>query len=373
MKKFFFIPLIFICSFSYAAMTARKDIKVGIIINAQSFVAASNEEFIISDASNRKFKLSKGRAKLSFSGGQLLLDTNKIALPAVISSAKGVIFADKKAYRGYLSVVKSAKGINVINVLSVEDYLKGVVAREASPGWPLESLKAQAVISRTYTLANLNKHKHEGFDMCAQTHCQVYGGASSEYLPSNKAVIKTKGEVLVYGGKFAQTVFHANCGGHTEDPKYVWNWAAQTPPYLEGVKCVYCKNAPHSEWEQTIDESFIRSKLSSYRVGKIKSIKVKGKTPAGSAIDIEILHSNGNLTFNAYKFRLAVDAWKIKSATFESIEKNGTKFTFKGKGWGHKVGLCQWGAKGMADAGKKYKRILSFYYPKTEIVKVEYK
>jgi stage II sporulation protein D len=304
------------------------------------------------------------------------LNTNKITLPALITPVKGVIFADKKPYRGYLYIVKSAKGINVINVLPVEDYLRGVVPKESSPSWPMESLKAQAVISRTYTLANLNKHKNEGFDLCSQTHCQVYGGAASEYLASNKAVIETKCEVLAYDGKLAQTVFHANCGGHTEDPKYVWNWTSQTPPYLKGVKCGYCKEAPHSAWESAIDENYIRNKLSSYRVGKIKSIKIKGETPAGSAVDIEILHSNGNLTFNAYKFRLTVDPWQIKSTAFESIEKSiekkRTEFIFKGKGWGHKVGLCQWGAKGMADIGKKYKQILSFYYPKTETVKINY-
>lgn len=367
MRKALLILSLAAFSFSYADAQMRKDIRVGIIQDVVSFSAASNDDFIITDNKGRKYKLSKGKADISYADGKLMLGQNKLDFPATIKPVKGVIFADRKPYRGFLRVVKSKNGFTVINVLSVEDYLKGVVPKESSPAWHIESLKAQAVISRTYTCANLNKHGKEGFDMCSQTHCQVYGGAEAEVLSSNKAVIATNGEVVTYGGKLAQTVFHANCGGHTEDPKYVWNWTALTPPYLKGVKCRYCADAPHSKWESSLEEKFIMKKLSGYRVGNIKSIKVKGVTPAGSAIDAEILHSNGNLTFNAYKFRLAVDAWQIKSTTFDSIEKKGSRFIFKGRGWGHKVGLCQWGAKGMADAGKSYKKILNYYYPGTKI------
>jgi stage II sporulation protein D len=369
MKKILFIFIICACSFSYALAQTRKDIRVGIIVGANSFAAASNEEFVITDGNGDKYKLSKGKIDLSYANGKLVLGQNKLAFPLTIKSSKGIIFADRKPYRGYLNIVKAKNGFTVVNVLPIEDYLKGVVPKESSPSWPQESLKVQSVISRTYTYANLNKHNKEGFDMCSQTHCQVYGGAESEVLSSNKAVVATKGEIVTYDAKLAQTVFHANCGGHTEDPKYVWNWTVSTPPYLKGVKCGYCSDTPHSKWENSLDEKFIMKKLSGYRVGNIKSIKIKGKTDAGSAIDIEILHSNGNLTFNAYKFRLAVDPWQIKSTAFESIEKKGSRFIFKGYGWGHKVGLCQWGAKGMADKGKSYKKILSHYYPGTKLIK----
>jgi stage II sporulation protein D len=368
-KIIVFLILIFFASFAKAGAQTRKDIRVGIIQDAVFLSAAGGGDFIITDAKGAKYKPGKGKADFSFSEGKLAFGKNKLDFPVEIKPVKGVIYADKKAYRGFLRIIKAKKGFTVVNVLPIEDYLKGVVPKESSPSWPMESLKAQAVISRTYTYANLNKHGKEGFDMCSQTHCQVYGAIGAEAASSNKAIEATKGEVVTYDGKLAQTVFHANCGGHTEDPKYVWNWSMQTPPYLKGVKCKYCANAPHSKWESSLEEKFIRNKLSSYRVGEIKSIKVKGRTPAGSAIDVEILHSKGNLTFNAYKFRLAVDAWQIKSTTFESIEKKGSRFIFRGRGWGHKVGLCQWGAKGMADAGKNYKQILKYYYPGTKTEK----
>lgn len=375
MRRFFavFISMLFFIAHAYALNPVRKDIRVGIILNADSFVAASTDDFTVVDADKRRFKLSKGMVKLSSVEGGLLIGKSKLVLPVKIES-KGIIFANKKPYRGYLTVNKTGKDkINIINVLPVEDYIKGVLPKEASPGWHIESLKAQAAISRTYTLANFNKHSSQGFDMCSTTHCQVYGGAGVEAVSCNKAVSATKREVLTYNEKLAQTVFHANCGGHTEDPKYVWNWTASTPEYLKGVKCTYCSGAPHAAWEKGIDEKVIRDKLAAYNVGKIRSIKVKNVTPAGSAKEIEIVHSKGTLMMNAYKFRLAVDAWQIRSTAFDGIKKHGEQFIFKGKGWGHKVGLCQWGAKGMADSGKKYKQILQHYYPKTKLEKAVYK
>ncbi|MCL2144723.1 MAG: SpoIID/LytB domain-containing protein [Endomicrobia bacterium] len=373
MKKILFTAFLLFCfsgiSFAYAA---KKNIKVGVITNADSFTVAATDDYFISDADGKKFKLTKGMTAIAAFEGGFKMGKYTLIPPLRVESSNGIIFADKKAYRGFLTVSKFNARAVVINVLTIEDYLKGVLPKEASPGWGMEALKAQAVISRTYTLANMGKHGGLGFDMCDTTHCQVYSGAAWEALSCNIAISKTKAEILTYGGKLAQTVFHANCGGHTEDPKYVWNWGGVTPEYLKGVKCGYCETAPHAVWEKTLDESFIIEKLSKFGVGKIKSIDIKGKTPAGSAQEIVIDHSKGTLDMNAYKFRIAVDAWQIKSTTFDSIKKDGAKFTFKGKGWGHKVGLCQWGAKGMADKGKKYKNILEHYYPKTKMEKAKY-
>jgi stage II sporulation protein D len=354
------------------AYTAKKNIKVGIITNADSFSAAATDIFFVSDADDKKYKLSKGMTTLTAVEKGFKMRNFILKPPIKIESTNGIIFADKKPYRGFLTVIKFNSRAVVINVLTVEDYLKGVLPKEANPGWGTEALKTQAVASRTYTLANMGRHDSMGFDMCDTTHCQVYGGAAWESLSCNIAIAETKSEVLTYDAKLAQAVFHANCGGHTEDPKYVWGWTNATVEYLKGVKCGYCGNAPHTHWETTLSENFIIQKLSKYGVGKIKSIEVKDVTPAGSAMEVTIRHSKGMFDMNAYKFRLAVDAWKIKSTTFDDIKKDGDKITFKGRGWGHKVGLCQWGAKAMADEGKKYKQILEHYYPKTKVEKVTY-
>jgi stage II sporulation protein D len=365
---------LFIGICAYGAESISPMIRIGVVLNVASVNVGGSGVFVVSDANGKKYNLSRGLTKLSFSGGSLFLEKNKLALPVRIESRNGLVYANKTAYRGYLLINRSGNRINVINVLKIEDYLKGVVPKESNPAWPIETLKAQAVISRTYALANLGKHSSQGFDLCDETHCQVYGGATAESNLSNEAVEETEGEVLLYDGKFAQTVFHATCGGHTESPQYVWGWK-EVPEYLEGVKCNYCKEAPYSQWETYLDESLIRKQLSKVNVdiGEISAIIPKGETPGDSAIDVVIKHSKGEFEMNAYKFRLTVDAWRIKSNTFTSIKKQGDRFYFAGRGWGHKVGLCQWGAKGMGVEGKMHSQILYFYYPGTKISHIKYR
>jgi stage II sporulation protein D len=362
----------FLCCDVYASYEAQENINVGIILGASSFTVGSLDDFFISDALNKKLKLTKGIIEVSCYEEGISIKKHFLLSPLKIESSNGIIFADSKPYRGYLTIIKSENKINVINVLPIEDYIKGVLPAEASANWNIEALKSQAVISRTYAIANLSKHSAQGFDVCSAIHCQVYSGASVEADSCNKAVLETQCKILSYDGKFAHTVFHANCGGHTEDPKYIWNWK-DTPPYLKGVKCGYCAGAPHAKWGKTLSESFIRKQLSDNNIGKIKSIQIKGKTSAGTAKKLKITHSKGEVTLNAYQFRIAVDAGQIKSHAFGFIKTDGDKFHFKGRGWGHKVGLCQWGAKGMAEKGKTYKEILAYFYPGTIIKKVVYK
>ncbi|MDR1511559.1 MAG: SpoIID/LytB domain-containing protein [Endomicrobium sp.] len=355
---------------------AKKTINVGIILNASDFTTGSSKDFLISDASNKKLKFTKGDVKIFCFKKGIRFEKHILSPPLRIEPLNGTIFANSKPYRGYLIVKKTRDKMNVINVIPIEDYLKGVLPKEVGACWGIEALKTQAVISRTYSISNLNKHcdtsdSDQGFDVCSTTHCQVYGGAEVEVDSCNKAILETQCEVLVYDGKLAQTVFHANCGGHTENPKYIWNWE-YTPPYLKGVRCGYCYDSPYTKWESSIDETIIRKKLQNNNIEKIKNIKIKNKTSTGVAKELKISHSNGEFLINAYRFRLAVDAWRIKSHNFNLIKTDGDKFYFKGQGWGHKVGLCQWGTKNMADKGKTYKQILSYYYPGTKVERITY-
>jgi stage II sporulation protein D len=366
------VIIFFLCCNIYASYDVQKNINVGIILNTFSFTVGSLEDFFISDVLNKKLKLTKGIVEILCSEEGLRIKEYFLVPPLKIEPSNGIIFVNSKPYWGHLTIIKSGNKINIINVLPIEDYIKSVLPIETSAKWNIEALKSQAVISRTYAIANLNKHSAQGFDVCSTVHCQVYGGISVEADSCNKAVLKTQCKILSYNGKFAHTVFHANCGGHTEDPKYIWKWK-DTPPYLKGVKCDYCTAAPYTKWEKTLNESFIRAQLSDNNIGKIKSIKIKGKTSAGAAKKLKITHSKGEVTLNAYQFRLAVDAWQIKSHGFDFIKTDGDKFYFKGRGWGHKVGLCQWGAKGMAEKNKTYKEILAYFYPGTIIKKVVYK
>jgi stage II sporulation protein D len=364
---FFLISLIF--SKSYALNVVQKNIRIGIVLNEMSITIESSKDFFVYNSAGEKIKFTKGIVDISCSQSSAHIGKYNLSFPIMIKPSNDVIFVNSKPYKGYLVLKKYGKRMNVINVLDIENYVKGVLPKEVDCDWHIEALKAQAVISRTYAIFNLNRHSAQGFDLCSTTHCQVYGSLKAETKKTNQAVSETNGKVLTYQGKPAQTVFHAACGGYTEDPKHIWNWK-ETPPYLKGVKCCYCDKNPHANWTQVMDEDFVRSKL---KIGKIKNIKIKNKTSSGAAKQLEITYSNGKYVLNAYKFRLCVDAWKIKSHFFNSIKIKNDKIYFNGKGWGHKAGLCQYGAKGMAENGKTYLTILYHFYHGTKIETVNYK
>ncbi|MDR0956467.1 MAG: SpoIID/LytB domain-containing protein [Endomicrobium sp.] len=376
-KKIFVIIVLIISLFyynSYALNNVQKNVSVGIILDIPSCTIGSSKDFFVLDASNKRFKLAKGTVIVLSSKNGVRLGKYNLTLPVRIESSDNKVFVNSNPYSGYLVLKKSANKINVINVLPIEDYIKGVLPKEVGVDWKMEALKTQAVVSRTYVVSNFGRHAAQGFDMCATVHCQVYGGLRTENRSTNQAVTETKRKVLSYKGQFAQTVFHANCGGNTEDPKHVWN-LENAQPYLKSIKCGYCYNAPYSKWEQELDIDFINKKLTNnnINIGKIKNIKIKKETSSSTVKEVEISHSKGKLILNAYKFRLNVDPWKIKSHTFSSIKKYKDKICFKGSGWGHKVGLCQWGAKGMSENGKTYKEILEYFYPGTKVETVTYK
>ncbi|MDR0724293.1 MAG: SpoIID/LytB domain-containing protein [Endomicrobium sp.] len=360
--------IIFPCKSLYALEIRNKNVDIGICINVSSASIGCSKSFIILDIFGKKLKFSKGVVNLDCTSKGIKINKYTLKAPVKIIPSNDVVFVNSKPYLGQLTIQKSKNKMTVINVLPIEEYLKGVVPKEVSALWPIEALKAQAVISRTYTIANLNKHKDQGFNLCSTTHCQVYGSLSCQAHSTNQAVKETNKEVLTYEDKVIQAVFHATCGGRTDSPKYVWNWQ-DVPPYLKGVKCGYCHNAPYKTWEQILDERYIDEKL---KIGKIKKIKIKGKTQAKAAKELEITHSKGKLSLSAYKFRTLIGTWKIKSHTFDSIKVKDDRIYFKGKGWGHKVGLCQEGAKGMAEKGKTYKKILIYFYPKTKIETINY-
>ena len=369
LKHIFIIFILFFFSFvTLYAKEYNEYIKVGILSNQKEFTIASDKKYYFI-SNDKKYHLSAGKINVKIKDKEAVILNKSYKLPIKFVSSK-CFLVNNKIYRGNIII----KGKNIINELKMEDYLKGILPKEASASWNLETLKAQAVISRTYALKNIGRHSKEGFDICSQVHCQVYGGASCETKNCNQAVYDTKQEVVLYKDEPAQTFFHSSCAGHTEDPKFVWQWKTETPEYLKGIKDEYCKDNPHQTWTTSIPEATIREKLikAGHKIGKIKKISTSGTTTAKAAKEVIIKHAKGTLKLNSYTFRCAVSADKIKSTLITNIDQKNKNFIFKGKGWGHKVGLCQWGAKAMGDKGFTYKEILEFYYPKTKIGKIKY-
>jgi stage II sporulation protein D len=201
---------------------------------------------------------------------------------------------------------------------------------------------------------------------------QVYGGLQDETPATNQAVEDTRGEVLVdETGTPVQTFFHSSCGGRTESPEYVWREIKTAPRYLESVSDPYCKDDPFYNWELTISKETLQRRLrrAGYPGGPIKGLKIAKRSPSGRAYMIQVISAKGKTTIQGNAFRLAVGPEALRSTLITDIEQRGHSFHFNGHGWGHGVGLCQWGARGRALANQTYVQILNAYYPKVRLVK----
>ncbi len=288
----------------------------------------------------------------------------------VSRNRKEMLTVNGRRYRDTVMIKKTTEGLTAINELGLDGYLFGVLPVEISPDWPLESLKAQAVVSRTYVMNNMGKYESRGYDLSSDIFSQIYRGVEVENPKSNQAVTETVGQVLTYKGNLAAAYFFSSCGGYTANVKEVWG---DDIPYMRGVSCPYCKDSPRYRWEKKVTPGLIKDTLNKkgYSIGKVRGINFISRTDSGRIKDMEIVHSGGRTTINGHKFRMSVGPNIIKS-TMMSIDRTKEKFLFYGRGWGHGVGMCQWGAKGQADRGRNYKEILNFYFPGTKVKKWAY-
>lgn len=323
-----------------------------------------------------------------------------------LAFGKGTSWAGRadRELRGSLELRWDAggRGLFLVNALNLEEYLYGVLASEMPAHWPLEALKAQAVIARTEALFRkaAGPHRKLGFDLCDEQHCQAYGGVKSETPKTRQAVDATRGEVLKHQGKTAHTVYFSNCGGHTQSGSDI-HWGNE--PYWRGVpdtvddafpaspwafrrwllrpSGAYCEpgrwsKACHFRWTRTALIKDVERRLNRrYRVGKILNVAVLSRGPAGRALKVEIKGDRGRaLLRKEGEIRRFFGLASLRSTLFavESRRREGrlVSLTFHGAGWGHGVGLCQSGAAGRAQDGALYGDILSHYYPGTDLGEV---
>lgn len=287
----------------------------------------------------------------------LRIGGSEIASSAVVlQSAPGAIFrVNSKPYRGDLILRRSGKDrLTVINRLPLEEYLVGALTSEVSAGWPLESLKAHAVVSRTMAAHRIWIRKGQEFDMTADTSTHLYHGVSAERGRTRQAVEETRGQVLAYEGELFSASFHAGCGGHTEDAAEIWSTKGRIPP-LAGVEDPYCRNLRHYQWKAAIPNE-------EFQIGALQEVVVTEFNRSGRARAIRIRGDQGLLTLTGRQLREKLGANRLRSLKFTLSVQPG-KVLFEGFGWGHGVGLCQWGAFGMARQGKGMDEILAFYFP----------
>lgn len=341
--------------------------------------------------------------KVEIKGKDLVVNGSKSkGAVSVRPLKKGVVkLTDGYSYRGSIECMRpsASSGMTVVNVVPLEQYLYGVVGKEMSPSWSSEALKAQAVAARTYAVYHKNSFRNKGFDMTDDTRSQVYAGINGESPSIINAVDATKGEILTYKGKPIEAIFCATAGGWTENSENVWG---NYVPYLRGVKD-NSEKMPSYSWTVTTTPEKLEANLKAAgkNVGKIKSITLTplGKRPmdvddrgvSGRVLSMTIQGSAGSikLTGNAFQsimglkstlFDFSLDDGKKEKKKSSSRKKN---FKIKAKkplviygfGWGHGLGMSQYGAYQMAQEHKNakntYRKILQHYYTGVKIDKID--
>lgn len=271
------------------------------------------------------------------------------------------LMVNGQAYRGSFMIRSHNHVLQVINILTVDEYLLSVVPGEIPANWEKDSLMAQAIAARTFTYYHLyaTHDKNKSYDLDATAATQVYRGVADEKPQTTGAVRETSGQVMVYGAKPILSYFHSTCGGKTIDDRYVWEKSHL--PYLKGTTCGFCNDSTKFSWKSILNLAEIRAGLSKKHsdLGTIRTISFKKKDDR--VVEVLIHHSRGTIRMNGNNFRLMFPPEKIRSLYFTSKNENNC-LVLTGHGWGHGVGLCQWGARGMALRGYGYKDILRHYY-----------
>lgn len=257
--------------------------------------------------------------------------------------------------RGDVVVRLYKDGLQLINVIALEDYLAAVLGSEMPVSFPAEALKAQAVAARTYALQKKLETYGAPFHMGSSVLHQVYGGLNREDARTRAAVEATRGEVLTHELAPIEAYFHASCGGRTESG---WDALQRDLPYLKAVDCP-CGRLPASRWSATLSNAELRAALGQSPEG----FKVTSRTDTHRVNRVGL---SGGGSLDGVLLRRKVGYTRLKSLDFDVEHAHGG-WRFTGRGYGHGAGLCQWGAKALADGGKSYRDILLHYYPGTEL------
>jgi stage II sporulation protein D len=281
-------------------------------------------------------------------------------VPNSIDGQSALFSLNGKPYRGKLVILPQAGNnqatnvsCNLINELDLEDYLRGVVPSEMPSSWPAEAIKAQAIAARSYAYRNIGKHGKDGYDMKDTTDDQVYGGVKAESTSSNQAVDDTRGIIMTYEGNPICAYFHSASGGITESAENVWG---KPLPYLQAV-VDHDQQSPMSSWNRTFTVDQLESSLAP-QLGKLLSIDVVSRSVSHRAQELLLIGSLGSQIVSAETVRKAL---KLPSTNFNVSILDGA-YCFSGHGFGHGLGLSQWGAKSLAEQGYNAAQILTYYY-----------
>lgn len=287
--------------------------------------------------------------------GGVALDKWQSGLFWIEPTGKGYVYIGDRWYRGRTLVVATEKGVSAVNWVDTEEYLYSVIGGEMDARWPQEALKAQAIAARTYALYEREKQRSNPiYDLGASPdRWQIYKGVISESPATYGAVDATAGQVLTYNNKIILSVFHACSGGHTENVEDVWG---NTLPYLRAVQD-YDQNIKECNWVKTFSPTEISSMISG--VGNVKDMIPEARSPFQSVKALKIIGDRGTKVIQGESVRTAL---RLKSTRFNVSKGADGSFVLQGLGYGHAIGMSQWGAYNLAQRGASHLQILGHYY-----------
>ncbi|MBI5629411.1 MAG: SpoIID/LytB domain-containing protein [Elusimicrobia bacterium] len=280
-----------------------------------------------------------------------------------------------KSYPGSLIFRRNPDAsLTVIDELGIEEYLLGVLPHEMDADWPLEALKAQAVVARTFAYTQLGRFRKSGFDLTSDTRSQVFGGLGEASPVVRLAVRQTKAEVLGYKGRILPAFYHACCGGHTANAGAVWGQNGDVAPPLRGVKDRYCVVSPLARWKAFFSYDDIVAALQRNHLfsGVLRRFEIARRDMiSGHVRSFLVKIGRDEMSVKADDLRQGLGASEFRSARVSRIRKVEDGIEFIGSGSGHGVGLCQWGAKIQAEKGRSYEQILQFYFPSSVLAEID--
>jgi stage II sporulation protein D len=284
----------------------------------------------------------------------------------------GTLWVDGVGYRGDLvaRAVLPQRKVLVVNRVNLEEYTAGVVGSEMPLSFPENALRAQAIASRTYGLHCALGRTSEPYDVMDDQGSQVYKGLTNETDLARRVTVDTLGVVLTYGEKVLKAYFSSTCGDETVSA--AWAFGDPPCPPLGGGPCGFCQDSKFYRWHHEIKRAELAQRLTKegFPVASVTRLEVGERGPAGHVAWVRVVHPGGEVRVPAVKFRWLVGTSAIRATTFDIDDKGGDTIAFNGKGWGHGVGLCQIGARGMARAGHDAVAILRRYYPAAELRRI---
>ncbi len=325
----------------------------------------SGESMRVWNSAGRLLGIENGTVQVSAAGGRIAWGGAKLFESPVDVSAAGGLSVQGKHVAGRIRVAARQGRLLVVAVVPLESYVAAVVSREAAPTFLPEALSAIAVAVRSYTLSVMAAPRDPDYDVVGGVEDQVFEGVGDVDARFRAAAEATRGQVLLYRGSVARTVYHSTCGGRTEDAAAVWGTDV---PYLRSVIDDDCRDSPVWRWEYRLSlaEAKRVALALGVRAGDDLRIEIAGRTRTGRAARIRLSSGGVERETKAAAFRRAVGYTRMRSVWVEIVPVAGG-WRITGRGYGHGVGMCEWGANGMAKRGATYREILARYYRMTRL------